>query len=170
MQQNFKIKKEFLIPFLIAIALLFVLFIISLWTDQFWEKISLAVIFVVTAAVGIEAARREISVTEEGLQIKKFFRTKKFIWSEITNLSVVVIRSKAYFLLTTTKGFYMFTNLLQNHVSLISYLTGKLGEEKVEAELKNYLDHPIERVSLIVMTWVALVIIIAVIAVKLITG
>jgi hypothetical protein len=166
----YKIKKEFLIPFLISIALLFVLFIISLSTGQFWEKITLAVIFVVTAAVGIEAMRREISVTEEGLQIKKFFRTKKFVWAEITNLSVVMIRSKAYFLLTTTRGFYMFTNLLQNHVSLISYLTGKLGEEKVETELKNYLDHPIERVSLIVMTWVALVIIIAVIAVKLITG
>jgi len=36
----------------------------------------------------------------------------------------------------------------------------------VEIEVKNYLDHPVERLSLIVMSWITVLIIIAVIILK----
>jgi len=78
------------------------------------------------------------------------------------------MRNKAYFLLTTTKGFYLFSNLLQDHTLLIRNLADQLGDEKVEAEVRSYLDAPIERTSLIVLTWIALVMIVAIILTKLI--
>ena len=167
MAQNiFKVRRAFLIPLTVVIVLLFLLLVVSLFRGQMWERIVLAVFFISSLFIGIETARRKIVVNEEGLQLEKFFRIKIFFWREITHLGVVELRHKAYFLLTTTKGFYFFSNILENHSLLVRSLVDKLGAEKVEIEVKNYLDHPVERLSLIVMSWIAVLIIIAVIILK----
>jgi len=167
MAQNiFKVRRAFLIPLTAVIVLLFLLLVVSLFRGQMWERIVLAVFFISSLFICIETARRKIVVNEEGLQLEKFFRIKIFFWREITHLGVVELRHKAYFLLTTTKGFYFFSNILENHSLLVRSLVDKLGAEKVEIEVKNYLDHPVERLSLIVMSWIAVLIIIAVIILK----
>jgi hypothetical protein len=171
MEQNiFKIKQAFLVPFNTIVVLLFFLFLLSLFRGQMWEKIVLAVSFASTLMIAIEATKRKIIITNEGLKIEKFFRTKEFVWTEITHLDVVNLRNKIYFLLTTTKGFYFFSNLLENHALLIRSLVDKLGNERVEMEVKNYLDHPVERRSLIVMCWFAVLISTAFIILKLISA
>lgn len=167
MQNIYKVKKAFVIPFSVIVALISILFVMSLITGQTWERIILASLCVSSLAIGVEAIRREIIVNEEGLTLKKFFRVKNFIWTEITHLAVVVMKNKAYFLLTTTKGFYIFSNLIENHVALIRFLRDKLGPEKVEVEVINYLEHPLERLSLIVMSWVAVMATSAIIILKL---
>jgi lysylphosphatidylglycerol synthetase-like protein (DUF2156 family) len=167
MAQNiFKIKRAFLVPFNAIVVLLFLLFLLSLFRSQMWEKMVLAVSFATTLLIAIEATRRKIVLTNEGLKIEKFFRIKEFVWTEITHLAVVNLNKKAYFLLTTTKGFYFFSNMFENHALLIRYLVDKLGEEKVEIEVKNYLEHPVERRSLILMCWFVVLIIIAFIILK----
>jgi len=163
----FKIKRAFLVPFITIVVLLFFSFLLSLVRGQMWEKIVLAVSFASTLFIAIEAARRNIVVTDEGLKIEKFFRTKEFVWTEITHLAVVNLRKKVYFLLTTTKGFYFFSNLLENHALLIRSLVDKLDDERVETEVTSYLDHPVERLSLIVMCWLAVLISIVFIILKL---
>lgn len=168
MSQVYKIKKTFIVPFITAVIFLLVLLALSLFRGQLWEQILIAVLCVITLVTAIEAFEREFAVSENELRIKKFFRRKQFTWAEITHMGVVIMRNKAYFLLTTTKGFYILSNLLQDHTSLIRYLADKLGEEKVEVDVKNYLENPIERTSLIVFTWIALIIIIAIILTKLI--
>jgi hypothetical protein len=170
MEQNiFKIKTAFLVPFVIIVALLGFLLLLSLFKGLTWEKIILAASFAGTLIVGIEAAKREIIVTEDGLKIKKFFRTKNFTWLEITHLAVVELNKKAYFLLTTTKGFYFFSNMFENHALLIRSIVDKMDAERVEIEVKNYLEHPIERRSLIVICWITVLIIIAFIILKLLS-
>ena len=167
MQNIYKVKKAFVIPFSAIVVLLFSLFVLSLINGQTWERIILASLCVGSLAIGVETIRREIIVNEEGLTLKKFFRVKNFIWTEITHLALVVMKNKAYFLLTTTKGFYIFSNLIENHVALIRFLRDKLGPEKVEVEVINYLEHPLERLSLIVMSWVAVMATSAIIILKL---
>ncbi len=165
-QNTFKVRWAFLIPLMAIIVLLFLLLGVSLFRGQMWERIILAGFFISSLLIGIETARRKIVITEEGLQLEKFFRSKNIFWQEITHLGVVELRNKAYFLLTTTKGFYFFSNILGNHSLLVRSLADKLGVEKVEIEVKKYLDHPVERLSLIVMSWIAVLIIIAVIILK----
>ena len=165
----FKIKRAFLVPFAAMIVLLFLLLMLSLYKGQTWEKVILAISFAGTLLIGIEAARRSIVITKDGLIINKFFRTKHFVWPEVTHLAVVDLRNKAYFLLTTTKGFYFFSNMFENHALLIRSVVDKLDNEKVEMEVKNYLEHPIERRSLIVICWVTIFIIIAFIILKLLS-
>jgi len=168
--QIYKIKKAFTFPFIAAVILLGVLLVLSLFSGQSWERVILAVLFVISAVVAVEAYERTFSVSEDGLRIRKFFRIKNFSWAEITHLGVVVMRNKAYFLLTTTKGFYIFSNLLRDHALLIRQLTEKLENERVEVEVKTYLESPVERTSLIVLTWIALIIIVAIILTKLFTA
>jgi len=164
MQQNiFKIRQAFLIPFMAVIFLLFLLLLLSIFKGQMREGVILSVFFVVVLFIGIEMSRREIVLTEDGLKIKKFFRLKEFVWTEITHLGIVELRKKIYFLLTTTKGFYYFSNLVENHALLIRSLIDKLGDEKVEPEVKNYLERPVERLSLIVMSWISVLVIIGII-------
>ncbi len=157
-------------PFMIIIALLCLLFILSLFKGQIWEKIILAVSFAGTLLIGIEAAKRSIIVNADGLKINKFFRTKDFVWPEVTHLAVVNLRNKAYFLLTTTKGFYFFSNMFENHALLIRSIVDKLEDEKVEIEVRNYLEHPVERHSLIILCWVIVAIIIAFIILKFLSA
>jgi hypothetical protein len=167
MNENiYKIRRAFLVPLISIVVLLFFLFLISLIHSQKWEIIVVAILFLGTLAAGLDMVKREIVVSDQGLKIKNVFRCKEFTWAEITSLGVVVLKKKVYFLLTTTKGFYFFSNLLENHSLLVRSLAGKLAEEKVDAEVKNYLDHPLERFSLMVMSWIAVGIIVGVIILK----
>ena len=165
----FKIKRAFLVPFITIVGLLGLLLLLSFFKGQSWEKIVLAASFAGTLFVGIEAVTREIIVTKDGLKIKKFFRVKNVTWPDVTHLAVVDLNKKAYFLLTTTKGVYFFSNMFENHPLLIRSIVDKLDTEKVEVEVRNYLEHPIERRSLIVICWLTVAIIIAFIILKLLS-
>jgi hypothetical protein len=166
MSDIYKIKKAFIIPLIIIVTLLFLLFVLSIFKGQVWENIVLFILFLVPLLVAIETIRREIIIHDDGLTIKKFFRSKKFTWVEITQLAVVALKKKVYFLLTTTRGFYIFSNLYENHPLLIGTLVNRLGDEKVEIEVKNYLNNPVERMSLVVMCWIAVFVIGAVVILK----
>lgn len=169
-QSVFKIKKAFLVPFIMLVCLLGLLLLLSLFKGQSWEKIILGISFAGTLLIGIEAVNREIAVTPNGLNIKKFFRAKHVTWPDMTHLAIVELNKKAYFLLTTTKGFYFFSNMFDKHALLIRSIVDKLDIEKVELEVKNYLEHPSERLSLVVICWVTVCIIIAFIILKLLSA
>jgi hypothetical protein len=114
----------------------------------------------------VETAKREIIISDKGLIIRKFLRRKEFDFTQITHLAVIALKKNVYFLLTTTKGSYIFSNLLENHALLIRSLMDRLGEEKVEKEVKTYLAHPVERLSMIVMSWIAVLVLVALISLK----
>ncbi|HOC59649.1 MAG TPA: hypothetical protein PKN70_06855 [Smithellaceae bacterium] len=166
MNQAYRIKKAFRVPFAVVAVLLLILLLSSFYGGPTWERILFAVLWIGATLVAIEINEREFLVSKDGLRIQKFFRVKQLTWAEITHLGVVVLRNKAYFLLTTTKGFYIFSNLLQDHTLLVRYLADKLETEKVEAEVNQYLENPIERKSLVVLTWIALLVITALILTK----
>ena len=168
MNQIYKIKKSFLIPFLLMVVFLLVLLVFSLASGAVWEKVLVALLFVVSLAVAVESYERQFTFSENNLSIRKFFRTKNFTWNEITHLGFVVMRNKVYFLLTTTNGFYILSNMLQDHTQLVRSLADKLGDEKVEPEVKNYLAAPIERKAMVVIIWVVLVILVAIIINKIV--
>jgi lysylphosphatidylglycerol synthetase-like protein (DUF2156 family) len=163
----YRIKRSFVIPLVFIIILLFGLLLLSLFKGYMAERIILAVIFVTALFIGIESFKREIVVSEEKLTIKKFFRLKEFAYAEITHLAVVALKKKVYFLLTTTKGFYIFSNLFENHALLIRSLVDRLGEEKVEVEVRDYLNHPGERLALVIMSWIAVLVITVLLTLKL---
>jgi len=77
-ESGLQIKKAFRVPFIIAVALLFALLALSLFSGQPWEKMLLAVLSIITLVIAIEASEREFALSENGLRIRKFFSRKIF--------------------------------------------------------------------------------------------
>ena len=167
MQENiFKIRRAFLIPLWTMGVLFFALFVQSLFIGQLWEIIVSAIFFAVLLAIAIEASERAIIVTEDKLKIKKFFRQKEFDWERVTNLGIVELGKKVYFLVSATRGLYFFSNVTEKHALLAGLLVKKMDEERVEPQVREYLKRPVERLSLVVMSYVAALIIAAIIVMK----
>jgi hypothetical protein len=167
-EKEYKIRRAFLVPLIILVVLLLLLTIVSIIKSSGkWEIIIVPVFFVASLAALIDMIKRKIFINDQGMKIKNVFRVKEFDWQEITHLAVVILKKKIYFLLTTTKGFYIFSNLFENHAQLVQLIDEKIGEDKVEMEVKTYLDHPVERLAPIVMSWVAAGIIVGVIFIKI---
>ncbi len=167
MTQVYKINLALRVALIVSAVLLLTLTILSLASGTPFERMMLAALFVVTAIVAVEASERVLIFSEDALEIRKYFRTKKFSWAEITQLGFMVMRSKVYFLLTTTRGFYVFSNLLKDHSVLVKSLADQLGADKVEPEIRPYLERPIERKSVVVLMWLAAAILLAILITKL---
>ena len=107
----FKTKRSFLIPLIAIVVLLLLLLLISFYKGPTGETIILALLFIIPLLIAIEAVKREIILGDKGLIIRKFLRCKEFDFSQITHLAVIALKKNVYFLLTTTKGSYIFSNL-----------------------------------------------------------
>ncbi len=167
MQENiFKIRRAFLIPLWAIIVLFFALFAQSLFIGQLWEIIVSVIFFAVLLAIAIEASERAIILSENKLKIKKFFRQKEFDWERVTSLGIVELGKKVYFLINASRGLYFFSNMTERHAHLVDLLVKKIDEERVEPQVREYLERPVERLSLIVMSYVAVLIIAAIIIIK----
>jgi len=167
MQENiFKIRRAFLIPLWAIVVLFFALFVQSLFIGQLWEIIVSAIFFALLLTIAIEASERSIILTEDKLKIKKFFRQKEFDWEKVTNLGIVELGKKVYFLISAKRDLYFFSNVTEKHALLADLLVKKMDEERVEPQVREYLERPVERLSLIVMSYVAALIIAAIIIMK----
>lgn len=163
-------RREFLYPFSMVFVLLFVLFILSLFDRSFPpEIVILAIIFVPTAYFFLQSVRRRTTVGPDGVRIKKLFREKHLRWGEITNVDVMAVRKKVYLLLTTTKGFCVLANSHGDFSSLVRDIAGHVDQEKVEDGVRDLIEHPVVRISDVVSSWIASVILLGAVILK-ITG
>lgn len=166
--KNYKIRKSFLLPLSIDVVLLFVLIVISLFTDSHaTERIILILFFIPTLFFLIESSMREVFIDNESLTIKKFFKKKIIGWGEITNVDTVILRKKAYLAVTTTKGFYVISNSYEAFSSLIGDIVGHLDNEKVEKRVGTIITHPIYKRSDIVGAWIIAFLIVAILYAKI---
>jgi len=166
---SYKTRSDFLLPIFLDSLLLLVLLIISLFDRAFpSESLILFFIFVLAFYIFLGAARRKTTVGDEGIGIQKLFRHKHLQWSDITNVDVMVLHKKAYLLLTTTRGFHTVANSHGNFSSLVHDVARYVDREKVEEGVRDIIEHPIKRVSDIVSAWIAFIILLGAIVLKII--
>ena len=162
-------RREFLYPFSLVSFFLFVLLIISLFDRSFQpEIVILTIIFVPTVYFLLQAVRRRTTVGPDGVTVRKLFREKHLLWREITNIDILAVRKKAYLLLTTTKGFYVLANSHGNFSSLVRDIVGHVDHEKVEEGVRDLIEHPVVRISDVASSWIASLILLGVIILKLV--
>jgi len=167
-EKNYKIRKSFLMPFTLDVVLLFVLIVISLFTDSHpSERIILVLFFIPLLFFLIEGSMREISIGDKSLTIKKFFKKKIIGWGDITNLDTVILRKKAYLAVTTTKGFYVISNSYEKFSSLVDGIVGHLDSEKIEERVRDIITHPVNKRSDIVGAWIIVFLIAAILYAKI---
>jgi hypothetical protein len=164
----FKIRRELLIPFGICAGGLLCLLVLALLVKgSGLERILLAAITLITVALFLIAHNRRITITVQGIVIRKLFRTKEIHRDDITHVGCVILRKKAYLLLTTTKGFIILSSAYENFSALIRSIVEQVGPEKVEEEVRALAESPAKNRADVISLWFAVAVIFGLIILKL---
>ncbi|MBW2557231.1 MAG: PH domain-containing protein [Deltaproteobacteria bacterium] len=165
---TYKTRGAFLLPIFLDSVFLLVLLAISMFDRRFpSETVVLSIILVPTLYIFLGSARRRTTIGDDNIRIRKLFRVKQLRWEEITNVDVLTLHKKVYLLLTTTRGFHTLANSHENFTSLVKDVVRYVDHEKVEEGVRNVIEHPVRRMSDIVSAWVAFVILLGAIALKI---
>ena len=163
-----KIRRALLIPFAVDIFLLFVLILFTLFAGGSpIEKIVLFIIFIPLLCIFLESISREVTTRDDGIKIKKLLRKKDLNWGNITNVGTIIIRKKVYLLLTTTKGFYVLSNSYEKFTALVQTIVDNVDKENVDEEVQDLIEHPVKKISNIISAWLAAIVLLAVIYIKM---
>lgn len=166
---TYRARKEFLFPLALDLILLFLLIVISFFTRAIpAEMFILFVVFIGLLYIFLESFFLETTIGDKGIAIKKFLRGKELSWNDITNVDTMTVRKKVYLLLTTTKGFHILSNNHGDFYSMVSDVIGHIDGERVEEGVRITAQEPVTRKSDIISSWLAAIILIAVICIKIV--
>ena len=168
----YPIRRSFTIALGIDVLLLFILLALSLAVKgSATERIVLSGFFILSLLILIEAVNRKIVITEGGIALKKLLKIRELLWSDITHVGCLSLRSKVYILLTTKKGFHIVSNAYEPFAPLVQNIVNHLDTEKieVEAEVRAQMDKPTTNFSDLVAAWVAAVVLTGIIYLKFIS-
>jgi hypothetical protein len=166
--QTFEIRRDILIPFGISAGGLLCLLVLALLVKgSALERVLLAAITLITIAFFLIARDRRITIIDQGIVIRKFFRTKEIHRDEINHVGCVILRKRVYLLLTTTRGFIILSNAYEDFSALIRNIVAQVGPEKVEKEVSALGESPAKNRADIISLWFAVVLIFGLIILKL---
>jgi len=164
----YRIRKALRVPLVLASVLLLILVLISFFVrGSTPEKIVFSVILIPLLYLCLEANTRRVETEAETLRLKRFFRTIEVGWPNITDVGVVMMRTKVYTVLTTTKGFHVLSNSYDNFYGLLRTIVDRVDKERVEKEVLSLLEHPVENRTNIFSAWAAVAFFCAIIFFKL---
>lgn len=166
---TYKARVGFLLPIFLDSLFILVLFVISIFDRVFpAEPVILFLIFVLALCILFGSARRKTIIGDEDIRIRKLFRAKQLRWEDITNVDVMALHKKVYLLLTTTRGFYTLANSHGDFTSLVKDVVRYVDQNKVEESVQDVIEHPVKRMSDIVSAWIAFIILLGAIILKII--
>jgi len=166
--QLFKIRRELMIPFGICAGGLICLLVLALLLKgSGLERVLLAVITLITIAFFLMARDRRITITDQGIVVRKFFKVKEINRDDINHVGCLILRKRVYLLLTTTRGFIILSNAYENFSVLIRSIIEQVGPEKVEEEVRALRESPAKNPADMISLWFAVVVIFGLIILKL---
>jgi hypothetical protein len=164
----FKIKKAILIPLAIDAGLVFILLLVSFFRkSSAGEVVFLIILMISLSLIVLECIFREVTISSEGLAIKKLLRTKRLGWGDITDVGALVLRKKVYLVLTTTKGFHIISNAYDEYTALVKGIVDHVEAERIEESVKTLMDKPVRKISDIVSAWVGAAVLLVVLWVRI---
>lgn len=167
-EKTFKIRSGFLVPLAVDVFLVAFLLGFSFFgKPQPVEQIVLTVVLIPLFLVFAELLLRQIETCESGIKIKRFFKKKQLLWTDITEIGAVILRNKVYIVLTTKKGFYVISNSYENFTEMLKYIIDHLDKDKIEEGVSNLVLYPVRKVADIVSAWIAAVILLIIVFTKL---
>ena len=167
--QSHGTRKAFLIPLAVDAVLAGILCLMVFpAAGMSMEAVVLGVIFITLVIVLGISLRRKALIGPSGVTIAGLTGAKEFAWEEITNVDALIMKKKAYLLLTTTRGFHALSNNLSDFAGIVSRVFASAGDEKIEPAARTVLEDVPRRMSDLVMLWLAAVIMIGVLFFKII--
>lgn len=158
-----------LIPLGLDVVLLFGLLTTALLLNgERTETLVFAVFFVPALAIFLALCRRRVAVAEGGLVIRRVWGEKVLSWDEITHVGCLTLHRKIYLLLTTVKGFFILSSLLEGFPALAEEIVTHVGSERVEEECRPQAGRAVTGIAAIAPAWIAAVALTGIILLKLV--
>ncbi|MHB9096962.1 MAG: DUF6585 family protein [Syntrophales bacterium] len=166
-QRLYRIKNAFLIPLGLDVVLLFSLFLMALLLNgDTAERLVFALFFFPAGYLFLECLRRQVTVAEGGLVIRKLWSEKVISWGEITHVGGLTLHRKVYLLLTTVKGFFIVSSAFEGFSALAEEIAARVGSEKVEEEVRLQAGRSVTGIAPVVSAWIAAAVMIGIILLK----
>jgi len=131
------------------------------------ERGVVTAIFIVVAYLVLEVYSRRVSLGSHGIRISKLMRHRELGWNEITHLGALVMTTKVYLLLTTTKGFYILSNNYERFPDLLGHLVTYLDPERVGEEVNSLIDKQPQNSRPVRSAWLMTVVTMAIMVLRL---
>lgn len=164
----YTIRKALLVILGLNAFLLFCLFLISLFTNgNAMEKFILILFLLPAVVLFIECLLRRITVTEEGLVMRKLGRHHQLSWDDITRVGYLILHRKAYLLLTTVKGFFVISNAYEGFSNLVTEVVTHVQPERVEQDVHPQAGLSLKGNNTIIAAWFAAALMMAMIFIKI---
>ena len=163
-----KIRRAIVIPLALANSVLFVLLLrVWLFPSLPGERIVLTAIFLLMGYLLLEVFFRQGSFGSGGPEIRKVIRSKGLGWAEITHLGSLVMGSKVYLLLTTTRGFYILSNNYERFPDLLRGLVDNLHAERKGGEIDGLMANPPHNSQPVLSAWLMALVMMAIMVLRL---
>jgi hypothetical protein len=106
------------------------------------ELVILGITLSASLAILLECFYRFVSVGANGLIIRKFMKTKEIPWDMVHQVGMMIVRRKCYLILTTGRGFHIFSGSYGNFTELVRDVMEHVPPESVDEAVGQYLEDP----------------------------
>lgn len=157
--QTFVIRRTFIVPMALVIVLTALLLVVCIVQGQAIAKIVLlAGLIVPLVVLFIETAFRRVVIDQEGVTAYRPFRQRRLLFSEVTELESVRVRSRVFLtLMAGPDDFLIISNSYQDFPALLKELIAAVPEGTVTEETQQLAKQAPLRHADVFTAWFAVV-------------
>ncbi len=165
---TYKIRKGFLIPMGMTVALGVLLLLIGIGIQMPSGRLYLLAAFMAPALlIFIESSRRRVKIHQDHILMERTLGKKQLLYSELTSVDAVRVRKRVFLSLTTTDSFMIISNSYDHFDELIRQLIDLVPHTTLTNEARQLAADPPSKCSDIFSAWLAVVVLLLVIAVQI---
>lgn len=166
--RHYGIRRAYVVVLGVDAFLLLCLLVISLATKGSPMETFILLVFLLPAGIlFLECLYRKVTVTGEGLAIRKLGRNRTLLWDDITRVGYLILHRKVYLLLTTVKGFFVISNAFEEFPGLVEQVAAHVEADRVEPDVRLQAGRYLKGGAHVVTAWIAALLMTVMILVKM---
>jgi len=170
-QQDFVIRRTFLIPLGILLVLSLLLFAVILFKGEPLAKVViLGVIILPVAGFFFESAVRRFRILSDEVRVDKLFRKKSLPLAQITAVDTVLVKKRAFLTISTEDDFIILSNAYADFPLLVRTLLQRVPPATISEETRQMADSPPSKSTDIISCWLAVILLAFILYIQLMAG
>lgn len=168
---QFRIRRAFLLPLGLLLALTLLLLLVCLLQGQTGGKIViLGLMLLPIGGLFVESMARRTEIEAGGVTVHKFMRRRHLPFAELTAVEATLVRKRAFLSLSTLDHFVIFSNAYEDFPQLVRSLLAQAPDETISADARTLATNPPTKSTDIVSCWVAVALMVLILLVQLFSG
>jgi hypothetical protein len=152
--RNFVIRRSFLIPLGLVLALAIALLVVCLSQGEPPVKVGLlGLIIVPVALLFAESASRRVTLGAETVAVRKLLRRSEMRFAAMTAVETVAVRKRVFLTLCAGDDFLILSNAYADFPGLVRALLERVPPAAVSEETRRMADAPPVKSTDIVTCW-----------------